>query len=170
MVAALSTRMTVTLAAEASLPTDLANAVAPVALSKALVWLTGTGADQADRIFADARSVTASTTDTLDVATGGGLTDVLGAALALVKVKAIVLVNTHATQGLTLQRPAANGVPWLTAAGDAIPVPAGGFVALGAGASAGLAAVTAATADLIDVVNGAGATGTYQIVIIGTSA
>jgi len=166
---ALSSRLTVAVAAEASLATDLANAVAPVALSKAMTLLTGVGADQADKIFADSRSVTASTTDSLDVATGGGLTDVLGAALALVKVKALVIVNTHASQALSYSRPAA-GVPILTAASDAVPIPAGGVLALAAPGAAGLATVTATTADLIDIVNGAGVTGTYSIVIIGTSA
>lgn len=169
MAATLSTRLEVKLTGEAGLATDLAAAIAPVALSKAMMLLSGTGADQADRIFADNRSVTASTTDSLDVATGGGLTDVLGAALALVKVKAVLIVNTHATQGLSLSRPAA-GVPIFTAASDAVPIPAGGFLALAGPAAAGLATVTATTADLIDVVNGAGVTGTYSIVIIGTSA
>lgn len=165
----LSTRINLSVAAEASLATDLATAVAPVALAKAMTLLTGTGADQADKIFADTRSVNASTTDSLDVATGGGLTDVLGAALALAKVKALVIVNTHATQALSYSRPAA-GVAILTAASDAVPIPAGGFLALAAAGAAGLATVTATTADLIDIVNGSGATGTYQIVIIGTSA
>lgn len=167
---ALSTRIGVMVAAEATLATDLATATAPVALAKALVLTSGTGADQADKIFADIRSVNASTTDSLDVATGGGLTDVLGAALALAKVKAIVIENTHATQSISLTRPATNGVPIFAAASDAVPIPPGGVLALTAPGAAGLATVTAATADLIDVVNGAGATATYKIVIVGTSA
>ena len=165
----LSARIGLKVSAELSLATDLANAVAPIALETALVLLSGTGAGQADKIFADTRTVNASTTDSLDVATGGGLTDVLGAALALVKVKALVIVNTHATQSLSYSRPAA-GVPILTAASDAVPIPAGGFLALGAPGAAGLATVTATTADLIDIVNGAGVAGSYQIVVIGTSA
>lgn len=166
---ALSTRLEVKFNAEA-LGTGDFPAKSPVDIAKLLVWLTGTGADQADKIFADDGSVNASTTTTLDVATGGGLTDVLGAALALAKVKAILLINTHATQGLSLQRPAANGVPIFTAAGDAVPVPAGGVLLLAGPGAAGLATVTAGTADLIDIVNGAGVTGTYKAVIVGTSA
>jgi len=166
---ALNTRLDVMLKAEASLTPGLAIPVAPTTIAKAMALATGTSADQADKIYAATRSVNASTTDSLDVATGGGLLDVFGAALALAKVKVIVVVNTHATQGLSISRPAA-GVPIFTAASDAVPIPPGGVFAVAAPGAAGLATVTAATADLIDIVNGAGVTGSYQIVIVGTSA
>lgn len=165
---ALNTRLSVSLASELTATPDLGSSTTTTRLARELVLLSGTGADQADRIWADSGSIDASTTTTLDLA--GALTQPDGSALALAKVKAVIVRNTHATQTLTVQRPAANGVPLLTAAGDAIPVPAGGLLVLAAPAAAGLAAVTAGTGDLLDLVNGAGSAVTYEIAIIGTSA
>lgn len=166
------TRLDVTLTVEESGTGsgDLGPGSDTARIAKALVLSAGTGADQADRCYAKSRTVNASTTDTLDVATGGGLTDIRGQALALAKVKAIVIRNTHATQAITLTRPAANGVPIFAAAGDAVTIPAGGVFALAAPGAAGLATVTGGTGDLIDIVNGAGSSATYEIAIVGTSA
>lgn len=163
----LSTRLEVKVAAELSLATDLANAAAPVNLAKSMVLASGTGADQADKVFADRRTVAAGATDTIDLA--GALTDPLGAVVSFAKVKAIVISNRSTTQTLTVTRPV-NGAPIFAAAGDAVAVPPGGVLALAAPGAAGLATVTAGTGDLLDVVNSAGASADYDVVVIGTSA
>lgn len=166
--------MPLTTQAAASVSADLTSAaalgslVATVGSNRYMSWASGTGADQADKIFTGSGTINASTTTTLDLA--GGLTDPSGAAVTFVKVKLIFLKNTHATQALALTRPASNGVPFLTAAGDAIPIPPGGHVHLVGPGAAGLATVTAGTGDLIDLVNGAGSSVTYDIVLVGTSA
>lgn len=167
---ALTTRVTTRIQGEQTATGD--NASGSVAIGgnawKDHVFTSGTGADQADRLWTKRRTVNASTTDSIDVS--GSLTDSFGNAVTFAKVKAIQLINRSAAQTLTLQRPAANGVPFLTAAGDAIPVPPGGSITLVGPTAAGLASVTAGTGDLIDVVNPAGASADYDITIIGTSA
>jgi hypothetical protein len=132
-------------------------------------WDTGVGANQADVIWSDERSVSTGATDSLDVA--GVLSGLLGGTLSMARVKAVRVRNSNAagtpnTTNISLTRPATNGVPIFAAAGDAIPIHPGGEVLIVA-PSAGGYVVTAATADLIDIVNAAGATAVYRIEIIG---
>lgn len=156
------------------LNTDYRNAldlVTPQALQSyvfEMVLTSGAGLNQANVVFSDKRTVNASTTDTLDIATGGGLVDALGVAVAMARMKGIVVRN-RGTQNITVGRPAANGVPWMSAAGDNTIVSAGGLFAQFWPTAAGIV-VTAATADLIEVVNGAGSAVDYDIVIIGASS
>lgn len=166
----LNTRITAKVGANLTSTPALSTASA-IDLTGALEYLlaSGTAAGQADRIYTASGTINASTTLSLDIATGGGLLAPDGAAVAMAKIKAILVKNTHATQGLSVSRPAA-GVAIFTAASDAVPVPAGGCLLLFAPGLAGLATVTATTADLIDLVNGAGSSVTYEVVIIGTSA
>lgn len=166
----LDTRFELKVLAELSNTLDLATARAPLSLLKDVLLSDGTGANQADKIFADTRTIAASATDSLDLA-GGGLTDLLGAALTLAKLKAIyIAAAAENTNHVVLTRPAANGVPLFSGAGDALPVLPGG-VALWIAPNAAGVAVTAGTGDLIDLINSAaGSTVTYDIVIIGTSA
>lgn len=149
---------------------DLATAGVPLNFAKDIPLLNGTGANQADKIWHDQRTIAASTTDSLDLA-GGGLVDALGVALTLAKLKAVIVYAAAAnTNNVVVTRPAANGVPWLTAAGDACPVKPGGLF-VWVDPSLAAVAVTAGTGDLLDIVNsGAGTTVTYDIVLIGTSA
>lgn len=166
--------MTLTTKLNFRLNTDLSNAldlVTPKATqgySYLLELASGAGLNQANVIWSDKRTVNASTTDTLDIATGGGLVDALGTAVAMARMKGLVVRNKGA-QNITVGRPAANGVPWLAAAGDSNIVVAGGLMALFWPTAAGIV-VTAATGDLIEIVNGAGASVDYDIVIIGASS
>lgn len=135
-------------------------------------WDSGVGANQADEYWSDERTVTTGATDSIDVAGAGGTRLLVGGALAFVKIKAIRVRNsnnagTPNTTTISLTRPASNGVPFLTAAGDAIPIPPGGEVTIVNPSSAGYA-VTGGTGDLIDIVNAAGASAVYRIEIIGT--
>lgn len=168
---ALNTRASLRIMAEqttSGVGAVLAPGKAAADYAKDLVLTSGTVADQADRFYAERKTVNASTTQTTDLS--GALTDPFGSTVTFAKVKLVALINRSTTQTLTLQRPAANGVPWLTAAGDAIPVPPGGFACVAAGVLAGLATVTAGTGDLIDVVNPAGASAEYDLIVVGTSA
>jgi hypothetical protein len=131
---------------------------------------TGTGASQADKLYTAQITLPASSGQDIDLA--GVLSDPFSVALTMVKLKAIAIrANALNTNNVNLTRPAANGVPWLLAAGDGIAIGPGGiFVAVNPGA-AGLGTVTPATGDLIRVDNsGAGSSVTFDIVLIGTSA
>lgn len=166
--------MTLTTTANLRVNSTLSNAldlVTPAALQsfQYLLELTsGAGLNAANVVWSDRRTLAASTTDTLDVATGGGLVDALGVAVAMARMKGIIVRNRGA-QNITVGRPAANGVPWMTAAGDSNIVVPGGVLIEFWPTAAGIV-VTAATADLIEVVNGAGSSVDYDIIIFGASS
>lgn len=147
---------------------DLGTATFPFSSSLSGRFTSGTGSGMVDRLFSDSRTLAASATEDLDLA--GVLTDAMGATLTFAKIK-FVLVKAAAanTNDVVISRPASNGVPLFTAAGDSIAVQPGGaflWVAPGTGVT-----VTAATGDLLTLTNSAGSTGvTYEIVIMGTSA
>lgn len=131
----------------------------------------GVGANQVNRFFFDERTIAASGTEDLDVAAGGGLKDPFEAAFELVKLKGIyVFASSLNVNNVEVSRPAANGVPWLAAAGDKIVLRPGAKLTL-TWPDLTAIAVTAATADLITVNNSGGTTGvTYKIMLVGTSA
>ena len=138
-------------------------------ISKTLTLLTGTGLNQADRLYYSKPTIAGSATLTLDVATGGGLLDPFGDAVAMVKLKYILIVNELGPNTINLVRPASNGVPIYLAAGDGEPIHLGGLALKFWPTLAGIP-VTAATADLIDIVNTAAGSVTPDILIGGTSA
>jgi hypothetical protein len=168
MTATLQTQIDVNLLATAVNALDLGNVSAPFTVNKRIKLTTGTGSGQADKIFTDTRTVSASGTDALDLA--GSLVDSFGATMTFVKLKGL-LVRAAAgnTNACRVNRPASNGVPLFLAASDGIDVLPGGvflWVAPGAGVT-----VTAATGDLINIDNSSSGTSvTYDVVIIGTSA
>lgn len=130
----------------------------------------GTGANSADLMFHDERTLTASGTEDLDLA--GGLTNPLtGAAMTFVELREILIYASSAnTNNVNVTRPASNGVPLFLAAGDGVPVPPGGVYHWVCPAD-GKVTVTAGTGDLITITNSAGSTSvTYDVVILGTSA
>lgn len=131
----------------------------------------GAGIGAVNVLFADTRTLGASAAEDLDVATGGGLVDVTGAAVAMARVKVILIkASASNTNDVVLSRAAANGVPIFAAASDAISIRPGGCFLLMAVDATGYV-VTAATADLIHLANSAGTTGvTYDIVILGASS
>lgn len=130
---------------------------------------SGVGANQADLLWHDQRTLAASGTEDLDLA--GGLTDAFGTALTLVKLKEIIVVAAAGnTNNVNVTRPAANGVPLFLAASDGIAVPPGGMIHVQAPGAAGIA-ITAGTGDLLTITNsGAGTSVTYDVIIVGTSA
>lgn len=149
-------------------PLDLGTVTFPFASSNAVSLATGTGAAQADRVFTDQRTLTASATENLDLA--GSLVDAFGATITFVTIKAIIIkAAVGNTNDVQLTRPASNGVPLFLAASDGIPIkPGGGFAWFCSGTGI---TVTAATGDILTLTNSAGGTSvTYDIVIIGTSA
>jgi hypothetical protein len=131
----------------------------------------GAGAAQVDQQFLDTRTIAASANENLDVATGGGLTDPLGGAIAMARIKVFYIKADAAnTNDVIVSRPASNGVPWLNAASDAISVAPGECKLLVCRVDAAGVLVTAATADLINFANsGAGTSVSYDVVILGSA-
>ena len=166
----LTTRLQFTMTGQHLSTLDLLTATVPINYRKTVDLTNGTGALQADVIWSDQRTIAASTTEDLDLA-GGGLTDAFGTAFAPAKVKLVAVCAASGNTNDVLVGGDANSVPIFADVSDIQPVkPNGCYVAMAPG-TAGLATVTAATGDIIQVANsGAGTTVTYDILIIGTSS
>lgn len=130
----------------------------------------GVGADQANLIFHDQRTLSASATEDLDLA-GGGLVDIFGNAFAPARLKAmLVYAAAGNTNNVNVTRPGANGVPIYLAAGDGEPVHPGCWIEKIWKGATGIV-VTAGTGDLITFTNSAGSTSvTYDVILIGANA
>lgn len=148
---------------------DLVTASAPIAFTARTRLATGTGANQADKVFQDTRTLSASGTEDLDVS--GSLTTPLGGSFVIARIKALIVTAAAGnTNNVNITRPASNGVPLFLAASDGIPVKPGGTFVWIAPDVTGIA-VTAATGDLITVTNSSSGTSvTYSVIIIGASA
>lgn len=172
MAATLALRVALDIVGEIGVSGDLTNGgIVPVRLNPSNVLRNGIGTSQVDKVFSDTRQIAALGNDSLDL-NGGGLLDPLGLTLVFAKLKVIVVQarsTNNAANNVVVTRPASNGVPWASAAGDAVPLPPGGlfvWTAPGSGVT-----VTAATGDLIDIANSAGTNVVdYDIVLAGTSA
>jgi hypothetical protein len=145
---------------------DLGSPKFPFELVETQEFTPGTGNDQANLVFADTRTIAASSSEDLDLA--GGLTSAFGAAITFAKVRAIVVRAAEAnTNNVVVGGAASNAFtgPFADAT-DKINVPPGGEVLLTA-PNAGWT-VTASTGDLLKVANSSsGSTVSYDIIIIG---
>lgn len=166
---ALATDIQLKFAATLTSALDLVTASVPLSVSERFKWASGTGSDQADLIFHDQRTLSASATEDLDLA--GSLSSALGATLTFARLKAILVVAASTnTNNVNVTRPASNSVPLFLASNDGIAVRPGGLF-LWVAPDSTAAAVTAGTGDLITFTNSAGSTSvTYDVVLIGASA
>lgn len=166
---ALTTRLSLSLLAELTSALDLSTAEDALNYLKNVELATGTGASQADMLWHDRRTLTASATEDLDLA--GSLTNALGATQTFARVKALVVyAATGNTNNVNVTRPASNGVPLFLAAGDGMAVRPGGLLVLVA-PDVTAYAVTGGTGDLLTFTNSAGSTSvTYDVIVIGASA
>lgn len=166
---ALTSEFTVKAVCELSSALDLATAAVPLTLTERIRLSSGTGANQADLIFHDTRTLAASATEDLDLA--GVLANALGTTLTFARIKAVIVSAAAAnTNNVNLTRPASNGAPLFLAAGDGIAVRPGGVFAWVAPDSTAVA-VTGGTGDLLTLTNSSSGTSvTYSVVIVGASA
>lgn len=148
---------------------DLGQPVTPLA-ERALVRLTpGTAAGQADLVFADTRSISASASEDLDLA--GGLTDPFGVTLTFAKVKAIYIqAKATNTNDVVVGGAASNGFAGpFGGTTPTVSVKPGGVLLIahpGAGWT-----VTASTSDLLKVANSSsGSAVAYDVIVVGTSS
>jgi hypothetical protein len=148
---------------------DFQLATAPITYAQSLGFSSGTGANQADRIFADQRTIAASGTDDLDLA--GVLLDALGATITMARLKGLIVKASAANTNNVVMGVGTN--PITTILGGTTPtlnIRPGGLLALFAPDAVGYL-VTAATADVLRFANsGAGTSVTYDVVLIGASA
>ena len=164
---ALSATITVDFQAALTRALDLVTGAAPMGYRKSLAFTDGGGANQAQFMFSDQRTLSASASEDLDLA--GSLTDIYGNTLTFASVKAMLFFLPSTAGGdLTITAKASNGfASWVAAAGDAINVKPGGLALFLAPGATGYA-VTAGTGDLLTVTNGDGAASvTYDVIFMG---
>lgn len=166
---ALTTKIDAKIVATLTDALDLSTATDPLDYAKALRWSSGTGANQANKLWHDTRTLTASSSENIDLA--GVLTDAFGDTFTLARIKALLIAAASGnTNNVNVSRDATNGVPIFLAAGDGMPILPGGFM-LWVSPNAASVAVTASTGDIITVANSTGGTSvTYDIIVIGASA
>ena len=165
--ASLSTRVTVTVAPTLTSTVGLAETTAK---AKALVDFTltaGTGANQADSVYTASSTITTGATLSLDLK--GSMVDAFGAAFTPTKLRLVYISSRSAnTTNLTLFGNAASPLILSVATTTTTLTPGDTFMVTRR-ATGGIA-VTAATADIVDIVNGAGASAIVDIVLVGTSS
>jgi hypothetical protein len=128
---------------------------------------SGTGYGKADIAFMDQRTLTASSSENLDLA--GVLADAFGQVITAAKVKAIEIENPEASQSnLTVGAAGSNTFvgPFADATDGIVLKPGDKFVAV----SRTGWSVTAGTGDILKVANGAGGSVNYLVKLIAASA
>lgn len=152
-----------------SSPNDIASVRAEMNERAVVTLQAGVGAGKADKLFSDTRTLSASSSEDLDLA--GGLADPFGVTLGFARIKAIFI---HAAEGNT------NDVVIGGAASNTFIGPFGGATHKAAVRPGGLLMlacadatawpVTAGTGDLLKIANGGSGTPvTYDIVLVGVS-
>jgi hypothetical protein len=170
---ALKAQIRASVTATQSGPNDFPSQFAPNVV-RALTLANGTGAGQADIIFADERTVASNTSDDLDLA--GVLTSAFGATINAARLVSVMVINAPQsgaanTTALTIgagSNPVAGFLGGTTPTVG--PLQPGGVFLLAADHALGLGVVTAGTADILRITNATGAAATYQIVILARSA
>lgn len=147
---------------------DIGSASYPLSFSSTNNFADGVGADQAKEVFADTRTLTASSNEDLDLS--GVLLDAFGVAIVLTKIKALIVkADPTNVNDVVVGAAASNAISTIFGATThTVKVKPGGLLVLVAPDVNGYG-VTAATADLLRVTNGgAGTSVNYTIIVIGT--
>jgi len=165
MATSISARLGLLLTGEIVDTLDVGSVNYPVNFGANYNFSDGTGGDQAKKIWTDTRTLTASSSENLDLA--GVLVDAFGVTLTFTKVKALIVTAAAANTNDVLVGGHASGVLFFANANDIVKVRPGGMFALVSPDSTGYA-VTASTGDMLTVANSAAGTAvTYTIIIIG---
>ena len=131
-----------------------------------LTFANGTGINQANMLWHDQRTLTASAAETLDIS--GGLTSAFGTTIVFTAIKGLLVYAASGnTNDVQVTRPASEGVTLFLAASDGIAVRPGG-VFLWVDPTAAGTAVVAATSDDLTFTKSAGSTSvTWDVWIWG---
>lgn len=149
---------------------DLGETDYSLALNPGYTFTDGSGANQANKLFVDTRTLAASATENLDFS--GALTDPLGAAVVYTKIRGILVRAAAANTNDVIVGGLLTGAFGLASPfgldGSSVKVKPGGVFLLVAPDVNGYA-VTAGSADLLKIANSAAGTGvTYDIVVLGS--
>jgi hypothetical protein len=140
--------------------------VSQLAITLASMFADGSGAGQASVFYSASRTLAASASESLDL-NGTALLDVFGQALALTKIKGLIIQARAAnTTDLTVGNVTNGLATILGIATQSFTLQPGEILAKITNSNAGYV-VTPATGDLLRVANAAGASATYDIIIIG---
>lgn len=163
---ALEASVSVVVRAEQTGSNDLSSPVNSLLTKFLTQFADGVGLNQANKIWADERTLSASAAEDLDL--GGGLTDAFGTALTFTEIKGIIIkADAGNTNNVVLGGDTNALVNFVGAANDLINIRPGGLLCLLAPDATGYA-VTADTGDIIQVANSSSGTSvTYQIILIG---
>lgn len=148
-----------------ALARDLSIPVDKLALNRAIELADGDGADEADVIFHDSRSLADAGEETLDF-NGGSLTDPLGNPLTMAKLKVLYLKNTSTEATLLIGGAATTPVGLFADPADVLKLPPGGVFLFTAPDVNGLAVSTNKNLKLAHDGTGTSAL-VYEIIAIG---
>jgi hypothetical protein len=165
--ASLAARIALSIAAELASSVDVGTGTHKVDFGPNFVLGNGTGANQANEIWADTRTIAASGTEDIDL--NGGVSDIFGTAIAFTKIKALIVVaDPTNVNDVVIGGAASNAVSTIFGATTHTQkVKPGGMVAIVAPDANGYG-LTAGTADLLKVANsGAGSGVNYTIIVVG---
>ena len=140
---------------------------------KSLISLAaGTGAGQVDIAWTQQRTLASGATDSIDL--NGTLKDAFGVNMTIVTLCGVIILNTPydpaAAANTTNLTIGAGSNPFLGLFGTGTFVlrPGGAYSAI-CGGPGGLGTVTPGTADILTIINSAGASNSYQIGLLGRS-
>ena len=164
----LTTVLGVTCRATSTSTIGLSTVTDPMTLALALNLTSGTGSGKADELFHDERALGNGGSETLDL-TKGGLTDSFGNAIAITKLKVLILMNASADAKLEIGGQGDSAVELFGDNSDVLVMPSGSSIFVFTGGPAGLDIT--GLGDLRIKHNGDGAAGVnYKVVIIGSTA
>lgn len=156
----------VKLAATLSSSADLATGKSELDYQKSMPLANGTGADQANQVWHDTRTLADGANETLDL--NASLTNQFGESVTFTKLK-LILIKNKGTTTLSVGAAATNQfVAFVGSATDVVKVPGGGMLVLTAPDATGFA-VAAGSTDNLKITNAAGAACDYDIVLIGVN-
>lgn len=146
---------------------DLSTVTQGINYLQTINFENGTAANQANMIWMDQRTISASGTDDLDLY--GGLTNAFGTTINFTSIKGIIIsaASGNTNDVVVGGDGSAAFVNWVGAANDVINVKPGGIFAL-MNPNANGYGVTATTADILQVANSSSGTSvTYDIILLG---
>lgn len=165
----LATIMTVSLSAiDTASGLDLSSLVDNLAYAPSYTFSDGTGAAQVNRFSSDSRTLASGASETINL--NSGLLNSCGNAITLARVK-IFIFRSFSTNTTNLTWGPASSSGWVTpfnAASDRIRVvPAGISILVAPDATGYLSSPGSAS---ITITNAAGASATYDLVVVGANA
>lgn len=146
---------------------NIATGILPLDFEARYNFAQGTGANQADDIWSDERTLAASANEVLEL-NGGSLVDAFGFAIAFTAIKALVIMaNANNTNDVVVGAAGSNPLASIMGTTGTVNVKPGGCVAFIAPNATGYV-VTPSTAMNLKIANSSSGTGvTYTIIVVG---